>query len=47
MVLQNAEKHRDDESIIENVETVYRGLNLPKNIVDDFIKFKNIGNKKV
>ena len=47
MVLQNAEKYRGSESKIENVETVYRGCNLPKNTVDEFIKFKNIDNKKV
>jgi hypothetical protein len=42
MVLQNAEKHRGEESKINDVDIVYRGVSLPKNTVDDFIKFKNI-----
>jgi len=46
MILQNAQKYREDNDIDE-IFTVYRGTNLPKDIVDQFIRYKNIENIKV
>jgi hypothetical protein len=46
MILQNAQKYREDNDI-DDISTVYRGINLTKDIVDQFIRFKNIENTKV